>query len=97
MKEMEVHLKELLRRQPPSAGFTDRVIRRVTGRGKPRLAWWATGAIAATLLVLGGRLEYQRYRSEQAKQELMQALEITAEKLVLVESHLENLRSRRWE
>jgi hypothetical protein len=87
MNHLEDELKRAFRRIEPPAGFAGRVMAHVpSGRRQwiPR-SWMA--AAAAVLMVAGaGSWEYRRARqkridAEQAKAELMFALELTASKL----------------
>lgn len=85
--DFEAQLREALTRAPAPDGFAGKVLERVTAsRRQPR--WRAPLAVAAAVLVAIGavgwqRLEEQR-RAEEAKRQLMLALEITSEKLSVV-------------
>ena len=88
MNHMEDELRLALKRVEPPSGFEDRVMARVPSRQK---AWlprnWMAAAAAVLVAVLGaGSWEYQRAReqriaAEQAKAELIFALELTSSKL----------------
>ena len=95
MNHMEHELREALKRVEPPAGFADRVMARVPAR---RSTWfprnWITAAAAVLIAVVGaGSWEYQRAReerlaAEQAKAELIFALELTSSKLQATRSKL---------
>jgi hypothetical protein len=83
MEDFEDQLRGALRRQDPSAGFTERVIAK-TKPAKPttRRPIWTFAAIAAALVVMiGVNQEVQERRAETARQQAVLALRITAEKL----------------
>jgi hypothetical protein len=82
MSSLEDDLRRSLRREEPSAGFTQRVL------DKARRPWWATAgariAIAAVLLVgigLGVRSREEQRRGEQARDQLLLALRLAGGKL----------------
>ena len=98
MNDFEKDLRNALERTPPPEGFADRVMKRVAREGKvvsmPARTpfWrsrWATAAIAATLVLSAGGLEYRRRQEaaqgERAKQQVMLALEIASSKLAFAE------------
>lgn len=81
MKEFEDQLRVALRPVDPPAGFGERVAARITehtDRARAqRPAPWA--AIAAGLALIFGGLEYRHYqRGIDARENLIQALQITA-------------------
>ena len=83
----ERDLRAALSRREPPLDFTGRVIAQLpvasAARRRPASVWWKSGAIAAgvALLALSG-FQYQEYRrAMDAKQQLMFALELTAQKL----------------
>lgn len=105
-------LRRVLKRQPPSPDFADRVLARIArsdvegGRGKreggtgtaeggkprlPALRWLA--AAAALTLVVGGSVRYYAYQqsvaeAERVKAEIRLALQITSEKIAMVQLRL---------
>ena len=87
MNHMEDELRQALRRVEPPPGFADRVMARVPSRKKAWPRNWMAAAAAILVAVLGaGSWEYQRGRdqriaAEQAKAELIFALELTSSKL----------------
>ena len=90
---LEKELKNALQRKRPPAGFAGRVMQRINGveERRPRLSY---RAIAATLLltaVLGAwsaRTLAERREGERAREELLQALRITSEKLQTAQNHV---------
>jgi hypothetical protein len=83
--KLENELQAALRRKEPPPGFADRVLARVPSApvGRPRRTWvrWFA-AMAASLLLAGGGLEYRHYqRGERAKAEVLLAVRIAASKL----------------
>jgi hypothetical protein len=91
MKEFEDQLRQALRRREPPDGFARRVAGKAAASRRPAAAKWLGAAIAASLLLLVGGMQYQRYRGERAKEQLMMAVEITAEKITLVRRNLQHL------
>ncbi|MGH9656945.1 MAG: hypothetical protein ACRD96_00280 [Bryobacteraceae bacterium] len=82
MKDFENELRAALARQEPSPDFAARVASRTRGR---RAGWWTAWAVAASLVVsVAGVSEYRRYQGRKAKEQLLQALSITSDKLRLV-------------
>jgi len=88
--DLELQLRTALARKQPPPGFEARTVAR-TRRTPVRT--WVSLALAATLLVTFAaagihRVREQR-RAEEAKQQLMLALQITSEKLAVVEKVLD--------
>ncbi|HEY3739810.1 MAG TPA: hypothetical protein VGL53_08195 [Bryobacteraceae bacterium] len=84
----EQELKNALTRKEPAKWFAERVIRQVEPLGQrprpsARLRQWASLAVAASLMCgVFGVVRYEEYRKgQQAKQQLMLALRITARTL----------------
>jgi hypothetical protein len=103
MKRLEDELKNALRREEPSEGFTERVLA-ATLRTKqstwrdifawPGMRWAMAGAMCLMLTVAG--MEYKQSLNEQArgiaaKAQLMQALRITADKLQFAQDRVQQL------
>ena len=94
MRNFEEELRAVLRRQEPPEGFAERVADRLATR-QTRAHWWRrpAWALAAVVLLLGGfRYQQQRQernRGEQAKQQLLIAIGITAGKLDLAQRKIE--------
>ena len=101
MSEFEQELTQAMRAVDPPEGFADRVMARVEApaRGKvltmphmPRM--WASGAVAAALLVgaLVGEqthLRHERERAEQAQRQFDTAMRITDQTLEHVREQLQ--------
>lgn len=90
MSRLDDELKYALRREEPPPGFADRVLARAEAR-QPARRWWPV-AIAATVLLAAG-LEFEHERrlraeGEQAKQQVMLALEITGSKLQFIKEKI---------
>ena len=87
--DFEEELRIALERTEPAKGFTERVLRQVApAPGKWR--GWVPLAVAASLFVsVFGVARYEEHRKgEQAKEQLMLALRITAKTLDTVERKL---------
>jgi hypothetical protein len=83
---LEHDLKRALRRESPPAGFASRVMQRIEAdQPRKRPVWWRAAAASVTLgLLLGGyathkAVEYRR--GEHAKQQVLEAMRITSEKM----------------
>ena len=99
---LERELKQTLQRRRPPAGFTQRVMARLgeedTGRRPRRQApRWVPWAIAASLILAGtggGGWVHQRQqqaRAEQARNQILFALQVTGEKLDHVRSKVRSI------
>ena len=86
---LDDELRSALQRQEPPPDFAERVMARVAAapaRQAPRLWFrlpatrWAM-AMAATVLLAVGCLEYRRYEGERAKSQVLLAVRIAASKL----------------
>jgi hypothetical protein len=87
MTPFEEQLKQALRRQEPSTGFTERVLAQLP-QTKPlpsRWVTWRLAAAAAAALLLAGTTAYRQHerlvQGEAAKLQLMTAFRITGSKL----------------
>ena len=88
-------LRCALKRQPPSPDFVDRVLARIArsdleGGRRPVLRWLAAAALT---LVVGGSVRYYAYQqsvaeAERVKAEIRLALQITSEKIAMVQLRL---------
>ena len=92
--DFEQELRNALERKEPAKGFAERVLRQVAPsppRRRPSRGW-ASLAVAASLFAgMFGVVRYEEYRKgEQAKDQLMLALRITARTLDTVERKLRN-------
>ena len=93
---LDDELRGVLKRQPPSPNFADRVLARIArgdveGGRSPVLRWLA--AAAALTLVVGGSVRYYAYQqsvaeAERVKAEIRLALQITSEKIAMVQLRL---------
>ena len=89
--DFEQELKSALTRKEPAKGFTERVLQQVAPPSRKRpLRGWASLAVAASLFAgMFGVVRYEEHRKgEQAKDQLMLALRITAKTLDTVERKL---------
>lgn len=95
MTNFEDELRSALRRENPPAGFANRVLERTSPRagGRPH---WAAWAVAASLLLSMGGVEYKRRQDQgqRAKQQLLLALDITSSKLALAQKRVTELSQR---
>ena len=96
MDDFERDLKEALARREPRRDLTAAVMSRIDQR-ETRFRWRPLVAIAAAAVAMFAGLEqYQQYRKgQEAKQQLMLALEITAQKLSLAQEKVDELSRRR--
>ena len=89
MSDIEQQLRATLRRKQPPTRFEHRVLERVAALRAP--PWWVRKWVAAVicacvLMGIGAGVYWQRHRqAERAHREVVRALQITAEKLALVE------------
>jgi hypothetical protein len=92
MDWLEQQLQQALERKMPSPDFAARVT-----AASQRRRWSATRpwmAVAAMLLVVaGGSVEYREYRGRQAKERVMLALRITADKLNYIQTRTQRPRN----
>ena len=93
MTDFERNLREALRRREPPRDLAAAVMSRI----EPRFHWRPLIAIAAAVVVMvGGLWQYEQYRrGQEAKREVMLALEITAQKLALAQQKVNELSQRR--
>jgi hypothetical protein len=101
MNRLEEELRNAMQRKEPPEGFAGRVLARVqetrqsawTGIFASRgLRWALAGAMCLALAVAGveyKRAHDERARGEAAKQQLMLALRITADKLQLAQEKVQ--------
>jgi hypothetical protein len=101
MSRLDDELRNALRREDPGEDFTKRVLERAAAL-PPKRSWrerllavfgpagnrWAAGALAASLLIGVGGIEYRRQQrmraeGEAAKAQLMVAMRIAGSKLRL--------------
>jgi len=96
MTDFERDLKDALKRRAPPRDLTAGIMARIAPP-QPRFHWRPLVAIAAALVVFAGGFEqYQQYRKgQEAKQQLMLALEITAQKLAAATDKVNELNQRR--
>ncbi|HTY64337.1 MAG TPA: hypothetical protein VMG30_18955 [Acidobacteriota bacterium] len=101
MNRLENELRNAMRREEPPEGFAGRVLARTqetkqgawTGIFASRsLRWALAGAMCLALAVAGiehKRAQDERARGEAAKQQLMLALRITADKLQIAQEKVQ--------
>jgi hypothetical protein len=90
MKDIESRLRDALRPTAPSEEFTQRLIDQVGGgRRRPatRPLWWLGGIAASLLLAVGVQHHVHAQRELanglEARRQVMQALQLTSQKLDL--------------
>ena len=86
---LDEQLRSALRRREPSPGFAERVVAKAETRpARPRFRLlWASGAVAAGIaLVMVGSAQYHKAQQERAGRQVIQALQIAAEKLNIARS-----------
>ena len=88
--DFEEELRDALKRKEPAKGFTERVLRQVPRKPAVWARSWASLAVAASLFAgVFGVMRYEEHRKgEQAKEQLMLALRITAKTFDTVERKL---------
>jgi len=93
MNDLESQLREALRRTEPPPGWERRIVKRAAVARRARRLRQSASAIAVCLLLAAGGSYWQRQReARQARDQLIQALQITGEKLQVVErAAVENL------
>jgi len=101
MNRLEDELRNAMRREDPPEGFAGRVLARVqenrhsawTGIFTSRVLRWALAGTMCLALTVAGieykRAQDERARGEAAKQQLMLALRITADKLLLAQEKVQ--------
>jgi len=101
MKRLEDELRNAMQREEPPEGFAERVLARASAKkqglwsgifASRQLRWALAGALCLVLTVSG--IEYKRSREEHArgeaaKEQLMLALRITADKLQLAQEKVQ--------
>ena len=97
MNSFDDQLRRALRPVPPPAGFVERTLARAAQQKEaagariirfPRVPRWhrSVAAIAASLAIVLFGLQYHEYREgQQAKEQLMTALEITGSQLTQIQ------------
>ena len=104
MSDFESDLRQTLKRREPPRDLTADIMRRIETATKPRpesrFRWtwnWrpALAAAAAVTMLAVGVEQYREYRkAQEAKQQLLLALQITSEKLSLVQAKVDRLSQR---
>lgn len=97
---LEHDLRRALRRESPAPGFAGRVLDRIERGDAPRRpAWWrAAAASVALVAMLGGYVghqvaEHRRAEGEQAREQVLQALQIANEKVRIAQSEVRSIGS----
>ena len=88
---LDEELRLALRRKEPPPGFRHRVF---AATRRPRHVWRPLAAAALLTLVIGGttaRYVEQRREGERAKEQVLQALRITSQKLRDTREHIHDL------
>jgi hypothetical protein len=94
MDWLEKELQKALTRREPPPGFADRVMERIpAGDRNTSRRWMAVAAAALIAMISAGGYEYDRAQrarreAETAKWQLVQALQITSQKLQLVQNKI---------
>jgi len=95
---IEHDLQRALRRQPAPPDFADRVLARIDAQASPAnrrspLRQWLAAAAAAALVATGAAQYYTYQQSvaeaERIRQDIRLALQITSEKLALVQARVD--------
>ena len=97
MDRLEESLKHALARKEPPDGFARKVVTQAAARtaAQSRPAWapprWIAAA-AVVVMAVGGGVAYRRHQGEMAKEQVMQAMKITAVKLHRIQAHVQEVR-----
>jgi hypothetical protein len=103
---LENDLKQVFRRERPSAGFAARVMERVGEEERSRRrpasgshrSWWQAIAAMLLLTIAGGgwltHYEIERHEGERAKAQVLLALRITGAKMHAAREQVRELGSR---
>ncbi len=91
MDWLEQELKQALGRKEPSPGFAERVRAAAQKRRSIAMPRWVPAA-AAIVVMVGGGTAYREYEGRMAKQQVMQAMRITAGKLNRIQSQIKQVR-----
>ncbi|MGA2132759.1 MAG: hypothetical protein ABSH50_10735 [Bryobacteraceae bacterium] len=94
---LDDELRSALQRRQPSPDFTARVLARVAAESaRPAVRAWPrwVAAMAASLLLAAGAMEYRHYQGERAKAQVMLAMRITATKLNKAQKKVQMLTHR---
>jgi hypothetical protein len=102
MSDFENDLRRTVRRREPPQDLAPEIMRRIGGapQRSSRFRWFwdwrpAMAAAAAALMLTVGVEQYREYRrAQEAKQQLMLALQITGQKLSLVQEKVDRLSRR---
>jgi hypothetical protein len=91
MDWLEQELRQALGRKEPSPGFAERAS--AAARRRPTFAMprWVPAA-AAIVVMVGGGAAYREYEGRMAKQQVMEAMRITAGKLNRIQSQIKQVR-----
>jgi hypothetical protein len=93
MDRLEESLKAALARKDPPPDFAQRVAARArTGQSHTRAPWWLATAAGLTVMMVGSGVAYRRHQGEVAKEQVMQAMKITAVKLHRIQSAVAEVR-----
>jgi hypothetical protein len=99
---LDDELRSALQRRQPSPDFTARVLARVAaGSARPAVRPWPSrpvtrwvAALAASLLLTAGALEYRHHQGERAKAQVMLAVRIAGSKLNKAQKKVQMLTRR---
>jgi hypothetical protein len=90
-EDIEVQLRRALKRQDPSAGFAERVIRRAEGPKHSGWGTWAAAAAAVALVAAPVAYEYRKQQqAEEVREQAILALQITVEKLNAMQEKMQD-------
>jgi uncharacterized protein HemX len=96
MTDFDRQLREALQRREPPRDLTRSVMARIEPPRQMTWRWVPAVAIAAMLVLSVGVYRWEQYRKgQQAKQQVMLALRVTAQKLAVAERKVNELNHRR--
>lgn len=92
MNDLERELQRALSRKDAPAGFAERVLARVAPPRRRSWTLWIPAAVAACVLLAAGVVHQREVdQGEEAKRQLLTALEITAKTIQFAESKVQRL------
>ena len=81
VRRLERQLRQALRREPPHSEFAGRVIARSKRPKLLMMPRWLAPAAVVVIMAGGGSMAWRRHQGEVAKDQVMQAMRLTAGKL----------------
>jgi hypothetical protein len=89
--ELEAMLRDALKREQAPSDFADRVLARSKKTKVVTMPRWLAPA-AAVIVMMSGGLAYRHYEGVKAKEQVMEATRLTAEKLRQIRQQVREVR-----